>query len=136
MINKECLASKSVKGIVKFVRSTKDDCVCCKGNHIFTRNIEFEDWGSKAPNFFPRDANLFVREVAMDDEFEGCEVRITVEVLDNSENKYTSELEDKIEKMKCCGNCKNSQFEIGSCCNRLGITCINKSEWESNEQIS
>lgn len=44
------------------------------------------------------------------------------------------ELEAQVEKLICCGNCKNVRYEWGEqvcegkCCN-----CVNYSNWEMNE---
>lgn len=61
---------KSIEGKVVFQKTDTDYCVCCEGNHIYSRYI---------------DANVydFISENALHpNEMEGKTVRISVEILD------------------------------------------------------
>lgn len=52
----------------------------------------------------------------------------TIEALKNTIER----LQQQIEKMKCCENCKNHRF-IGDCLECKIIDCNNFEEWELSE---
>lgn len=77
------LASSSIIGTVRFLRSEPQEhvCVCCpKGSgHIFNRRVDFSDYDWPGPH---RDVQEFLYLAALRDaSHEGKRVRVTVEVL-------------------------------------------------------
>lgn len=85
------LASTSAEGTMIFMRHDDDkpkECVCCGGQHIFSRSVQLADlvdyWGRPVtrPNEFVDD---FACQKGPDKEpiYEGKRVRITVEILDD-----------------------------------------------------
>lgn len=81
----EVLKRASVEGRVQFQRGSATDqvCICCPkgGGHIFARSVVFNAFETDLPEHFGRGANEFMHAVALQGDFEGKRVRLTVEVL-------------------------------------------------------
>lgn len=64
--------AKELKGIVRFMRSESDKCVCCKGNHVYCRYIEV---GGKQTDMFA-EIQSFIESAG--DDIENKELTITL----------------------------------------------------------
>lgn len=59
---------------------------------------------------------------------------ICIDVDNQDPKKIIERLQEKLEKMKCCGNCKHSKY--GYVCspeNDEHFDCLNNSRWELKE---
>jgi hypothetical protein len=54
------------------------------------------------------------------------------EASDKTKDERIAELEAMVEKMKCCGNCNNTEFDggFGTCCSFDDLRCEGLSHWQ------
>lgn len=72
-----------IEGKVIFQRSDSDKCVCCDGNHIFSRGIEIEPYPSVYRGLNVETVSDFIHEtISTTKNIENKKVRISIEVLD------------------------------------------------------
>lgn len=86
----------SVEGVVKFKRhgdyekpsGSSSNCICCPGgDHIFTRSVQWDAYPTNRPEHFGNGPEVFVSSHVTDFNVnEGRRVRLTVEVLDATDN--------------------------------------------------
>ena len=73
-------------------------------------------------------ANATLRETikAKDEEID------SLQSLNDFQQQQISCMESDIDKMKCCGNCGNTEFDggMGSCCKFDDLRCEGFSHWE------
>ena len=73
-------------------------------------------------------ANAVLRETikAKDEEID------SLHSLNDFQQQQISCMESNIDKMKCCGNCGNTEFDggMGSCCKFDDLRCEGFSHWE------
>ena len=73
-------------------------------------------------------ANATLRETikAKDEEID------SLQSLNDFQQQQISRMQSDIDKMKCCGNCGNTEFDggMGSCCKFDDLRCEGFSHWE------
>ena len=79
-------------------------------------------------------ANATLRETikAKDEEID------SLQSLNDFQQQQISCMQSDIDKMKCCGNCGNTEFDggMGSCCKFDDLRCEGFSHWElKNEKL-
>lgn len=83
------LKSASIIGTVRYERGSPDKvrCACCPGEaaHIFSRYLELEAFASAYPKHFGHGLAEFVGTQVLYGGFEGKRVRVTIEVLEESD---------------------------------------------------
>lgn len=88
--NSDITRKKHIDGVVVFLRSEDSDrpCICCNGNHIYSREIKVLSTPSKhSPGLTNDSVQDYISEWMADnqDVIEGRKVRITIELVPTTE---------------------------------------------------
>ena len=87
------------------------------------RSMELQD---KVKRLLAANATLRETIKAKDEEID------SLQSLNDFQQQQISCMESDIDKMKCCGNCGNTEFDggMGSCCKFDDLRCEGFSHWE------
>ncbi len=79
---------KVINGVIKFLRSDKKECVCCKGNHVYKRRIVVPKRKSKVfAGLINESVHDYIYEFISDEELENKKIKITLEIVDKENEK-------------------------------------------------
>jgi hypothetical protein len=99
------------EGVVRLQKSESDECVCCKGNHIYSCGIDFgtgKDWSTLSRMIARPDS----------DARDGMKVKVVATVHKQTEEKPTNSC--RLYADKDMHNCDAYRFRKGSACAKCG----------------